>query len=395
MRFYYTAVLLMLATGGVTWGRPEPAHVLLAIVGITGVLSAQLHLRRIVAVPAVSWPLGLFLVFLLVSLVSHGTSPHSSLFAANLLAGLGLSGFLVAYLTNEERLRAVAGAYAVGAGFLGLLAVLSVSGYLPGGPFQPTMDQRAMPLAGDPNVFASYLVPASLFTVERYVRTTPRLVQRFWLGIGIAIASGMWLAASRGAWLGAFVAFAIYVAFTMYLGLRPSVRILKGLFVTHAVALLLVTLVTRSLPPTVATRSLPLARMRLYWYDNDRFAAMMSAFDIAREHPLLGVGPGRAGEILGYGTHNVFLQIAAEYGVVMLAAFIAVVVAITRWCVACPRANGGGAVPSRLAVGAALIGLMANGMFVDVLYWRVLWVLVGLGWAIVALQIRISPAHRG
>ena len=380
---YPTAVFVTFALSGISWGRPDPAHVFLIAIAVWGILSRDLLLEQAVSITGVSRALGLFLVFYLLSLAFTGwTEGQHLLFTANLLANVLMACFLASYVTGGDRLALVERAYVTGALVLSAAAVLSSVGVLQAQPFRPTLDGRAMPLTGDPNVFASFLVPAFLFTVEGYAQSAAGH-ERARFVTATLIAVGLRLAASRGAWVN------LAVAGTILLAARPSARAAKILLGSLLVAFLVVhtlfLLRGNELPGRFVQGSVPAFRVQLYQYDHDRFRTMARALPFILRHPF-GTGPGDAIRVTGHGTHNLLLQVATENGVGALAALLVAIGAIIRACLVCWRRGVIGAAPSAAAIVAALAGLLVNGMFIDILYWRILWMLLGLGWAVGVLH---------
>jgi hypothetical protein len=388
---YPTAVFVTFALSGITWGRPDPAHVLLIAIAAWGMLSRNLVVEQVASITGVSRALGLFLAFYLLSLAFTGWAEGQHLlFTANLLANVLMACFLASYVTGSDRLALVERAYVTGALALSAAAVLSSVGVLQAQPFRPTLDGRAMPLTGDPNVFASFLVPAFLFTMDGYAQATAGH-ERARFATATLIAVGLRLAASRGTWVN------LAVAGTILLVARPSVRATKVLLGSLLVAFLVVhallllrgsELPGRSeLTDRFVPGSVPAFRSRLYQYDRDRFRAMARALPFVLRHPF-GTGPGDATRVTGYGTHNLLLQVATENGVGALVALLVAIGAIIRACLTPWRRGVIGAAPSAAAIIAALVGLLVNGMFIDILYWRILWMLLGLGWAVGLLHSR-------
>jgi hypothetical protein len=125
----------------------------------------------------------------------------------------------------------------------------------------------------------------------------------------------------------------------------------------------------------------------------DRWSLIQVGLAMLRDYPLTGVGRGNyyyaypryAGRIdpnlpsLALGPHNMAVQIAADSGVVGLAAFCALIVATG---LALRQARRHSATRQALlleGIGLAIAGYLVTGMFLnDTVYDRYLWLLVGL-----------------
>lgn len=127
-----------------------------------------------------------------------------------------------------------------------------------------------------------------------------------------------------------------------------------------------------------------------------RTTSNLAAFNTFFEHPLVGVGPGqyvaeysaRAGNELGlryfYGNrraHNLYLEIAADTGILGLLAFLAIVFATMRGLLSMRRFwrdRDAGHANLATALLLALVGYLASGLFLHLAYERYFWVLVAI-----------------
>lgn len=130
----------------------------------------------------------------------------------------------------------------------------------------------------------------------------------------------------------------------------------------------------------------------VYEYDTGgRLYAWQAALELWRSHPVIGVGPGNF-EFLSPGiqerlgasfitpsAHNTYLRVLAENGVVGL---VSLVTPLIFAAVAMGRAGSKNNAPwltgDRLWLTASLIALIANGLFIDSLHFRHLWLVFAL-----------------
>jgi O-antigen ligase len=122
----------------------------------------------------------------------------------------------------------------------------------------------------------------------------------------------------------------------------------------------------------------------------------IAALGVFRDHPLLGVGPGQFFNRYSaeYGNaldlrfleqnrraHNLYLEIAADTGLLGLGAFLIVVVLtvvpLRRLTVQC-RARSPGLASMGDALLAALIAYLASGIFLQLAYQRYFWFLMAI-----------------
>ena len=156
-------------------------------------------------------------------------------------------------------------------------------------------------------------------------------------------------------------------------------------------------------------------RSALHW-EQDKTASLRISFwkaglKMFRDHPVLGVGLGNfpsayaesyaeSGSDRGeWAPHNIFIQAASELGIAGLLPLLALLVlflrlnARTRKHLLALDSSGHRRLEYWLAVGLdlALVGYLASGFFLTVLYYPHLWVLVGLSVGLHRAAHRIVP----
>ena len=206
---------------------------------------------------------------------------------------------------------------------------------------------RLASIFGDPNVFGAFLVVAAPFALFMATHLpTPRL-RRVALGIAFILMLALWLSYSRGAWiaivLGVGVALALIDRRTLLLGVLVAV-VSFGTAAVMPRNLLL----PRGNGGEPALIDSTIDRVGAIGLGGDlRTLFIINAIPIVRDHPLLGVGPGRyGGAVAGnygtpiydmYGTNRLFwnplqltvdnfwLHILVEVGILGFAALLAAV----------------------------------------------------------------------
>ncbi len=318
----------------------------------------------------------------------------------SLLAAGACMGALVAYQQFTE---------SYDSNFLGFAQVDSGLGFNAGGPAR----QRRLggPL-GMPNRFAqimAVLVPVALYQF-RSARTRRTAILS--LAALILILTGCALTFSRGAAVG------LAFLFMLMIGLG-QVRIRHVAIIAAAIGCVALLVPQYSARVTsilnvasLATKTGSPGMDAADGSTRGRITEMVAAVIIFTDHPIVGVGPKMyaqhyidyarvAGGKVRAGTrqaHNLFLDIAAEHGVLGLAAFI-MAVAVTirelirarqRWLHSRPDL-------ANLCMGLALalVAHLATGMFLHASYIRYFWFLMAVAAAgahVVENEERLSPA---
>lgn len=177
---------------------------------------------------------------------------------------------------------------------------------------------RSVGTSGNSNLAAALLICFALLSIY-----ASSVLKKGWQKI-VAIAlffvfcAAIWCTGSRGAWVGLVVGFIVQVWMT---GHRKR---------TVGLVLFLIGVVIAY--PQIIPRKDTLA-----YTISDRFKVWSTAFDIFREHWLIGTLPLHFGQIFAkkagfyvYHAHNVFLGIATEYGSIGLILFLALVFTTVR-----------------------------------------------------------------
>lgn len=245
---------------------------------------------------------------------------------------------------TSERVRALLQAYVLGASGAAIATIANyalgiggaVSGFIMTGGKGETV--RFMGLNQDPNELGLILalaVPMAWY-LSLAPASPPRRFRWLW-GLYLPLAfTGILLTASRGAVLAALVALAIVPWTQRYLRLR-TVAILVA-FAIGSVALAVSVVPATSLDRILSTR----ADVEAGFFGG-RIHIWQAAVDVAREHPLVGVGAGAFQAAIAprlprpMASHQTWLEILVEQGLLGLLLFVAMLVAAVRPVRALPR----------------------------------------------------------
>jgi O-antigen ligase len=320
-------------------------------------------------------------IFVLARLVGFGA--RQALVAIGVLFGLVLVGAVIAIA------QAVLSPH-----LLGLSALRGSFGEL----------YRLAAFFGDPNAFAAFLsasVPIALFGATGLRTSRGR---RIAVAAAFLLVLALWLSFSRGGWLGAVGGFAVASLIVDHRPLRVGALVV-------AVALAVALVMPRNLlcptceegPDLVGST---FGRISTVGGGQDlRVLFILNGLPIVRDHPLVGVGPGRYGGAAAdiydtpvydrYATDELFvnptqrtvddfwLHIVVESGLLGLAAFLAMVGAALGPIIAAARRAAWGRGVALAGISGAVIGLAINAVTTMLLEANsvafLFWFLLGVG----------------
>ncbi len=247
--------------------------------------------------------------------------------------------------------------------------------------------QREEPLAagpiGDPNDFAFFM--ATVLPLAGYLAIADRGRRWLWAACSLVVIAAMLATLSRGAAVG-LAAVVVWALATRKVPLGGVAAALLAAVVVLAVALTL-------WQPLIEERIQAKGSVAAQNVDS-RQALWQAAIEMAADHPVLGVGPGRFGaESAAYAldqpvglddpvAHNSYLEVLAENGLfafLALLAFVAGSWVLARRALA--RSEAAGDRDGRrlaIAVQAALVVAAVSACFLSVQLAIPLWLLGGL-----------------
>ena len=247
-----------------------------------------------------------------------------------LVTGVGL--FLsAAYLFHSMPSKAILGLALIGASLVALLAIGDILGSgrfeaLIGGLLGDSGLSRASGTFVDPNYLGLYMAPAAVFAMG-LVAIARRPSKMFLVPITLLLFACLLLTYSRGAYVGAFAGILVFV------GMRSRLAALS-LLIVGIVAVL--TLYPAFQEARLGEALNIDARLDQAASDNSRQAIIVAAVAMFASNPLFGVGYGAfqflsplfSGMAATYATHshNQYLSILAEQGIVGLAMVAGIIV---------------------------------------------------------------------
>jgi O-antigen ligase len=371
----------------------EPAPYDLLIIAMLPILLVRgLRIPRAVHMGAIL--LGLFLLGNTIAAMAAPapleTIRSLSIRVYMVLAWLLLLSLIV--LDPARMLRALWTGYLVAAVVAVVWGILEYFGLISGELWQAGM--RARGPFKDPNVFGPFLVPATVYALNRLARDGVRAVFPFGLLLPL-LALGILMSFSRGAWLNLLISASLFAGlhFAFTTNLRARLQwILTGVATIAVLAAIVTTAINiepigqRFFQRAVLTQK----------YDTavgGRFDSQRAALVRISQDPV-GVGPGRSDEEFGLEPHNLYLHVFVEGGwigglaffmFVLLTGFMLLGIIRERW----PLQN------EVWVVFASLTGVLFQSLFIDSTHWRHLWLLFALAWALVILSNRSQKSAAG
>jgi putative inorganic carbon (HCO3(-)) transporter len=167
---------------------------------------------------------------------------------------------------------------------------------------------RLASLFGDPNVFGAFLVTAVPFAILGAARLPSRRLRWLAAAVAFVLLLALWLSFSRGAWIALVLGVGTMLAIIDRRALLIGLVLCVASFATAA-EMPRNLLVPRAPRPNIVDSTID--RVETVGIGGDlRTLFVINALPIIRDHPLLGVGPGRYG---GAVAHTFGTPVYAEY----------------------------------------------------------------------------------
>jgi O-antigen ligase len=352
--------------------EPAPPDFVFGVAIAVAVASGQLDRSRVpTSVVCLS---ALFVALNLLSAVEVADATRAAFYLSITLYVLVFAVWLAAWLDSERKTKLVARMYILAATATALSAVAAVFVSFPGHALFVYDGTRAQGLFEDPNIYASFLVPAALIVAERAVaRRASRSRRLATTAVFLTLLAGVLFSYSRAGWLN--LAVGLFVLCAVLFLRREAGRMLMLLAILVAAgAMALATVHVTGSADYLSQRT------HLQQYDEQRFGAQLFGIDQSMRYPL-GIGPGQF-EVLGpIAAHSLYVRALAEHGLFGLLSLLALLLTTlglaARNALTARNTYGVGSA----ALLAAWCGLLANSFFIDSLHWRHLWLVAALIWA--------------
>ncbi|MHC1549370.1 O-antigen ligase family protein [Phyllobacterium sp. K27] len=298
--------------------------------------------------------------------------------------------FIAAIVSNDYRvLRIIFGGYVLAAICTSLLGILGYFSIIPGSELF-TRYGRAMGAFQDPNVFGPFLMLPFAWLLHGILAGSLRALPLRLVPI-LILTLAIFLSFSRAAW---GMALLIIIGMALLLFMRnpsPLFRLRIIVMAIVAVALALIAIVIALQVPSVA--ELFNARAQLVQdYDDaqfGRFARHWYGLLLSIDHPF-GIGPLEFGPIYGEDTHNIWLKALLDYGWIGFASYLTLTM-LTLGLGLRILFRDRAWQPYLLCAYLAYVTHVVVGNVIDTDHWRHFYLLVGIIWGCVALEIANKP----
>jgi O-antigen ligase len=375
---YLTFVWIAVALGVLAIFEPSPSDIGIAALIVFGFLNGNLRWNQKLTSPFML--LGLFMLANLVSLCYATDLKQGAAYFGITLFMIASWLFVVGLLGRygEQGMLCVMSAFTI-AGVVS--ATLAIATYFNLAP--PLNDwllfyDRIKGFFKDPNVFGPYLVIAAVYALHRLQLKAPLSRRLCWLSSFLIASLGVLLCYSRAAWVNYALTLLFFFGLNWIANRRTAAA--KRCLVSFVLVSVIVSACLAYALTIPQVGEVVAYRTELQDYDADRFVTQTAALQLGFSNPL-GVGPAQSFALLDYATHNLYLRIFSENGVLgflSLAAFL--LLTLARSLVLSFRARQ----PSQRAmfalITAAIGGTLLNSFTIDTLHWRHFWLLLALGW---------------
>lgn len=224
----------------------------------------------------------------------------------------------------------------------------------------------------DPNVYASFLASGLVWLLISLIINRKWLLLK--LGLLCLVMVGLVGGFSRGAFVNVLVSIAAFFVLRSMISL--GTRWLKRFVTLLLLAVLVGGPLTWWYLRDTGLSDFFSQRLELQNYDNKRFSTTLEALGRLDEFPF-GAGPGQAGVVLDQNTHNQYVNVLFEYGVLGGVSFYLFVMT-TVWIALSGVLRRGPYSMLYATFLAILTGALVNSLVIDSLHWRHLFLFLAL-----------------
>lgn len=372
---YLKILWFVMASSAIVYIEPSPVDLGIIFLLILGILFSKIIVLKNTTFPNVF--IYIFLIGNVLSMFST-TDKSRATFYLLITIYLILSWYLFIGVINKYQDKAIKTIFS-GYTFAALYScLLTIVAYFK--TFVPNRDflLRYGRLTGffkDPNVFGPFMVPITILSFSKILDKNNGMSKRkrlFWIFMFVLTSSGVLLSYSRAAW-GNYIA-----ALGIFIFLRMLIKPTKSFIIKNTILLILLGFGLSYIISLPQVQTMFYHRFAYQEYDNERFSIQDQALETSLKTPL-GIGPDHSVLVLGRGTHNTYLRVWVENGVIGLLGFLCFII------FTCFRALKNYYIYKddvSLLVLASLVGILINSLVIDTLHWRHFWLLLALPWAV-------------
>ncbi|WP_245304317.1 O-antigen ligase family protein [Hoeflea olei] len=387
---------------GFVINEPAPYELFLVVlIGIWAIFGLKLsrHIAPLIALYVIFNIGGMFSI-----LTMENVKDTPMYIAVSLFLAFTAMFFAAIIEADPRRLKLIFRAYLLAALITSMLGILGYLGMLPGGEVF-TRYGRAKGAFQDPNVFGPYLVLPALYLMHGLLTGTLKAAPLRIAGLLILVL-GVFFSFSRAAW-GLLALSMMFLVLIMLVKERTGAFRLKILIMTLVGAVLLVGAIIAALQVDQIADLFSDRAKLVQAYDGarlGRFERHAIGFLMALDHPL-GIGPLEFGLMWGEDTHNIWLKALMDYGWLGFVSYLTLI----AWTLVLGFRFLLRDRPWQTYLMLAYIVLLGHtliGAVIDTDHWRHFYLLMGIVWGCIALEMRwqarlkqerqadIRPSHR-
>lgn len=370
--------------GGFVISEPAPYEAMLILTFVT-FLTFGMRLSRMALYLAI-----IFMAFNIGGLVSmfqmadYGDIPLY--LAVSFYLGLSAVFFCAIIESDMGRLRVIFRAYVLGAIATAVLGILGYFEAFPGAEIF-TLYGRAMGSFKDPNVFSPFLVLPTIYLFYGLLQR-PFTFAPFRAAALLILLTAQFLAFSRAGW-GLTIIAGLLFYFLLFASEQNAAKRMKMTMVMGGGLLAMLIVLLIALQFEAVGEMFDIRTKAVQDYDSGvlgRFARHAIGFQWALEKPF-GIGPLEFGLKLGADTHNIWLKSLMDYGWLGFASWLSMSV----WTIFGPMRillKNRPWTPYLQVAWATFVGHIIIAYVIDIDHWRHVYLIVGVIWGCMALEVR-------
>jgi O-antigen ligase len=224
----------------------------------------------------------------------------------------------------------------------------------------------------DPNVYGPFLCAALLLVINHMV--TRRFLSITLLSLLCLFAVEVLATFSRGAFVSLGVSLFFY--FGLLVCVRPRRDWLARSLVIFVAGSLLVGAASVAFLRASSLEDFLFTRLQLQDYDDHRFSSQSLAIATVAEAPF-GIGPGQSETFFPHATHNLYVRITVENGLLSML-FWLLFLGATAWIGLRGARRPGLFQDVYVCCLAILAGILVNSLVIDSLHWRHLYLFLAI-----------------
>lgn len=264
-----------------------------------------------------------------------------------------------------------------------ITSLFTIAAYFNYIPFSNVFMKVGRPagLFKDPNVFGPYLIPVALYSIYS-IRNTKKFTKKiYWLFSFSILTFSIFISFSRGAWINYAIALTLFVIIDLIM--NPSLKRFFSYFFSISIISTIFYFIIFSIP-TIS--EMFYIRFGLQNYDTERFSSQADALTKATSN-FIGIGPGQWDIIYKLSTHNSYLRIWVENGLLGILSYLSILLLslINSIVGMIKRKN-----IYYVIAFSCIVGLIINSYVIDTIHWRHYWILLAIPWAILPPKYEAS-----